>query len=57
MLPPVPKSVPEKDNLPARRDVAAWVGQSRERQGLPPKVENLAVLAKVAHLLLSRDSR
>lgn len=53
----MPEFVSEKDDLPARRDVAVWVRQSREAQGLPPKVENPAVLARVAHMLRSKDSR
>ena len=34
-------------------DMEAWVRQSRERQGLPAKVEDPELLAKVAAFLLA----
>jgi hypothetical protein len=32
-------------------DMATWVRESRESQGLPPKITDPATLAKIAHLL------
>ena len=38
--------------IPADFDMAAWVADSRAEQGLPPKVEDPAVLRKVADMIL-----
>ena len=37
------------------QELEAWVTASRAAQGLPPKVEDPSVLAKVVNLLLDED--
>lgn len=36
-----------------RAEIEAWVAQSRAAQGLPPQVEDPAVLARVVQFLTS----
>ena len=34
-----------------QQEIEAWVAASREAQGLPPKIEDPSILAKVVNLL------
>lgn len=50
----------DRESLPgaadsAGFDIGAWVRQSRERQGLPAKIEDVELLAKVARFLLESN--
>jgi hypothetical protein len=58
-----PRNAPQGHATPARReslrdvdaadfDIGAWVRESRVRQGLPAKVEDDELLARVARFLL-----
>lgn len=49
------KATMEESDTPCdpSADFEAWVIQTRRAQGLPPRVEDLAVLSRIAYLILT----